>query len=156
MRRTGVKEFVSTFFFLSMIVWMCFLLLLSPIPNKFKVLYLFMLFSVVLLTHMTEGLRAVFCFGIMILSSIFTLLSPTQAVQTALLFGLLGTIGVMFLYIPADMMLIFVTILIAGTYSTVIVSFFALNQDAYLTGFFVPLMVLLWVCVIHARPPLRR
>ena len=146
----------DTIVFLVMVTWLTTLLFLSTIPGHFKILYMFMMISVLLFSQFTEKLRPVLCLAIMIVSSIFTILSPTNAVHFSLIFGLLSSIVVMFIYIPPEFMLLFVTILLAGAYSTIIVAFFSLNQDAYLTGFFVPLMILIWMCVIQARPPLRR
>lgn len=152
----SAKHILDIVIFGLMVSWLVLLLFLSPIPGHFKILYFFMLISVLSLSQLTTNLRSVICLGLMLVSSIFAMLSTAHAVQFTLLFGLLASIGVMFLYIPAEMMLIFVTILLAGSYSTMMVVFFTLNQDAYLTGFFVPILILLWMCVIRARPPLRR
>lgn len=150
------RQFVDAMIFLSMILWFCFLLLLSNVPEYFKFLYLFMFASSLFLAQITDSLRGITCIGLMLLSSTFLILSVTQSVQFILFLGVVGTIMVMLMYISPEFMLLFMTILIASAYSTIIVLFFTMNQDSYLTGFFVPLIILLWLCVIRARPPLRR
>lgn len=141
--------------FLFMMAWMVALLLLSPVAEHYKVLYFFMLLGVALFSVMTDAFRGAFGIAITIVSFLFTWLDPLLAVQCILFFGLLGIIGTMMMYISPEVMLLFVTILLMGAYSIVILSFFAIKQDTYLTAFMVPFMLILWACVIRARPPLR-
>jgi hypothetical protein len=141
--------------FLGMMVWMVALLFLSPIPDHYKVLYFGMLCGVALFSVLTDAFRGAFGIAITIVSALFTILDPILAVQCILFFGLLGIIGTMMMYISPEVMLLFVAILLIGAYSIVILSFFALKQDMYLTAFMVPFMLILWACVIRARPPLR-
>ena len=145
----------DTFVFLAMAVWMVMLLLLSSVAEHYKVLYLFMLFGVLVVSTLTNAFRGVFGVAITAISFLFTFLDPIVAVELVFIIGLFGIFGVMFLYIPADVMLMFMTILLVGSYSIFILSFFALRQDTYLTAFMVPMILILWACVIRARPPLR-
>jgi hypothetical protein len=141
--------------FLVMAFWMIALLMLSSVAEHYKVIYLFMLAGLLLFVNIADVFRGVFGICLLCVSFLFTFLEPTIAVQCVLFFGLLGIIGIMFLYIPPEIMLMFVAILLMGAYSILIVSFFALKQDMYLTAFIVPFMALVWACVIRARPPLR-
>lgn len=145
----------DTVVFLCMAIWMVMLLFLSPVAEHYKVLYFLMLIGVLGFANLTHAFRGAFGICVTVLSFLFTFLDPLIAVQAVAFFGLLGIIGVMFLYIPPEVMLMFVTILLVGSYSIIIVSFFALKQDVYLTAFMVPFMLILWACVIQARPPLR-
>jgi hypothetical protein len=138
--------------FRSMSLWMMFLLCLSSVENRFKILYLLLLVAVSFLTNSIRGIIGLVLTG---LSIVFALVTPEISVQLIVLLGVLGTFGVMCLYIPMDVMLVFVSILLCGTYTIFITMFFAMNQDSYLNAFFVPFILLLWVCVIRARPPLR-
>lgn len=145
----------DTIVFLFMATWMVILLLMSPVAEHYKLLYFCMLISILIFANMTNSFRGVFGIAVTVVSFLFTFLEPILAVQFVVLLGLLGIIGVMFLYIPPEVMLMFVTILLVGSYSILLVSFFALKQDTYLTAFMVPFMLILWACVIQARPPLR-
>lgn len=145
----------DTFVFLVMATWMVILLLMSPVAEHYKLLYFCMLVSILVFANMTNAFRGVFGVAITVISFLFTFLEPILAVQFVVLLGLVGIIGVMFLYIPPEVMLMFVTILLVGSYSILLVSFFALKQDTFLTAFMVPFMLILWACVIRARPPLR-
>lgn len=142
--------------FLMMAVWMAALLMMSSVEEHFKVMYLFMMAGLMFFVNIADVFRGVFGLSLLCVSFLFTFLNPVTAVQCILFFGLIAIIGVMFLYIPPEVMLMFVAILLMGTYSILIVSFFALKQDMFLTAFIVPFMGLVWACVIHARPPLRR
>ena len=146
----------DTAVFLYMAVWMTTLLLLSPVAEHYKVMYFFMLIGVLIYCKLTDAFRGAFGIGITCISFLFTFLEPILAVQAIVFIGLLAIIGVLFLYISPEIMLLFVAIVLAGAYSIVIVSFFALKQDSYLTAFIVPIMLILWTCVIRARPPLHR
>lgn len=143
------------FVFVCMAVWMICLLMMSSVAEHFKVLYLFMFLGVLAFSLLANVFRAIFGIAMIVVSFLFTFLQPIEAVQCVLFFGLTAIIGVMFFYIPPEVMLMFVTILLAGAYSIAIVSFFALSQDSYLTACVIPFMILLWACVIRARPPLR-
>lgn len=145
----------DTFVFLFMATWMVILLLMSPVAEHYKLLYFCMLICILIFANMTNAFRGVFGIAVTVISFLFTFLDPILAVQFVVLLGLLGIIGVMFLYIPPEVMLMFVTILLVGSYSILLVSFFALKQDTFLTAFMVPFMLILWACVIQARPPLR-
>jgi len=134
---------------------MVVLLMLSSVAEHYKVLYFFMLLGVLAFSNITNAFRGVFGVCVTVISFLFTFLEPVLAVEITAFFGLIGIIGVMFLYIPPEIMLMFATILLVGSYSIIIVSFFALKQDSYLTAFIVPFMLILWACVIRARPPLR-
>lgn len=146
---------VDTFILLCMTTWMVVLLMLSSVAEHYKVLYFFMLLGVLAFSNITNAFRGVFGVCVTVISFLFTFLEPVLAVEITAFFGLIGIIGVMFLYIPPEIMLMFATILLVGSYSIIIVSFFALKQDSYLTAFIVPFMLILWACVIRARPPLR-
>lgn len=145
----------DTIVFLYMTTWLSILLLMSPVAEHYKMMYFFMLISVLVYSKITNVFRGVFGICVTCVSFLFTFLDPVHAVQAVVFFGLLAIIGVMFLYISPEIMLMFVAILLSGAYSIVIVSFFALKQDSYLTAFIVPIMIILWACVIRARPPLR-
>lgn len=151
----ATRQFIDAVIFGSMILWFCFLLLFSSVPEYFKFLYLFLFTASLFLAKVTDSLRNVTCIGLMALSSVFLVLSTSQSIQLILLLGIFGSIAVMCLYIPPEFMLFFMTIVLAGAYSTMILIFFMMNQDSYLVSFFVPTMILLWLCVIRARPPLR-
>ena len=147
---------VDSVIFLMMAVWMAALLMMSSVAEHFKVMYLFMMAGLMFFVNLADAFRGIFGISLLCVSFFFTFLNPVTAVQCILFFGLIGIIGVMFLYIPPEVMLMFVAILLMGAYSILIVSFFAMNQDIFLTAFIVPFMGLVWACVIHARPPLRR
>ena len=155
-RVPGQETYTLDYFvFFAMAVWMVCLLMMSSVAEHYKVLYLFMFLGVLGFSILTDVFRGVFGICMIVISFLFTFLSPVLAVQTILLLGLLAIIGVMFLYIPSEIMLMFITILLAGAYTIAIMSFFALSQDSYLTAGMIPFMLLLWACVIRARPPLR-
>lgn len=147
---------VDVIVFFCMMAWMITLLFMSPVAEHFKVLYFFMLIGIAIFSVVTDAFRGVFGICVTVISFLFTFLDPMLAVQCILFFGLIGIIGALFLYISPEVMLMFVTILLVGAYSIIILSFFALKQDAYLTAFMVPFILILWACVIRARPPLHR
>lgn len=138
-----------------MIVWMVVLLLLSPVAEHYKLLYFMMLIGVLGFGVVADVFRGLFGISMLVISFMFTFLDPILAVQCIVFFGFMSIMGVMILYISPEVMLMLVTILLVGSYSIIIVSFFALKQDAYLTAFMVPFMLILWACVIRTRPPLR-
>ncbi len=146
---------VDSVVFLMMAIWMAALLMMSSVAEHFKVMYLFMMAGLMFFVNLADAFRGIFGISLLCISFLFTFLNPVTAVQCVLFFGLIAIIGVMFLYIPPEVMLMFVAILLMGAYSILIVSFFALKQDMFLTAFIVPFMGLVWACVIRARPPLR-
>ena len=155
-RIPGPRSFpLDTAVLFCMVVWMITLLLLSPVADHYKLLYFLMMLGALGFGVMANVFRGVFGVAMLILSFFFTFLDPILAVQCTIFFGFIAMIGVMILYISPEVMLMLVTILLVGSYSIIIVSFFALKQDAYLTAFMVPFMLILWACVIRARPPLR-
>jgi hypothetical protein len=146
----------DAFVFVAMSCWLVILLLMSSVAEHYKVMYFLMLIGVLIFTSLTHSFKSSFGLSITIISIVFTFLQPMIAVQVIALFGLVAIIGVMFIYIPPEIMLLFMTILLLGSYSILVISFFALKQDIYLTAFMIPFIALLWACVIRARPPLRR
>jgi len=145
---------VDTVVFFCMTMWMVVLLMLSSVAEHYKLLYFLMLIGVLAFSNITGAFRGVFGVCMMILSFLFTILDPILAVQIVIVVGLIGILGVLCMYISPEVMLMFVTILLIGSYSIIVMSFFALKQDSYLTAFMVPFMLILWSCVIRARPPL--
>jgi hypothetical protein len=139
----------------AMVCWMVILLFLSSAEEHYKVMYFFMLFGIILVSLLTDSFRGASGVGITLISLAFTFLDPITAVHCICVLGVLLTIGVMFMYISPEIMLLFMTILLLGSYTILTMAFFALYQDVYLTAFMIPFMAILWSCVIRARPPLR-
>jgi hypothetical protein len=142
--------------FLGMLMtWLIGLLFLTPVTDPLKILYFVMLCSVLGFSYIQNSLRGWMCASLLLLSVVFTFLTPMLAVQCIAFLGVLWTIGLMMYCIPPDIMLLIMGILLSVSYSVITLMFFALKQDALLTAFFMPILVVMWICVLHARPPVR-
>jgi len=138
-----------------LMVWLVGLLLLTPITDPLKVMYFVMLCSVLGFSYLQESIRGWMCLGLLFLSAVLTFLTPTIAVQFIAVIGVIWTIGLLLIYVPPDIMLLIMCILLSVAYSVLTLMFFALKQDPLMTAFFMPVMVVMWICVLHARPPVR-
>lgn len=138
-----------------LMMWLVGLLMLTPIRDPLKLLYFGMLCSVLGFSYLQNSIRGWMCVGLVLLSFVFTFLTPTMAVQSIALLGVVWTVGLFAYYVPPDVMLMIMCILLSVSYSVLTLIFFALKQDPLMTAFFLPIMVVMWVCVLHARPPVR-